>query len=329
MWKSAPQDDGRRSTFVAWFKLIIPAGLLALAGYLLVMGGWHIRNLNLFDSFMTPGGGRLLWLENYNQTFSYPPENVSRESFLQAGWDAALEDRATAFSANLGNAFAAQGGIFLFPFIIVGLWILRRDLRTRISVTGWLILFAVMTLVFPFAGSRGSFFHAGAAFQPYWWVAAPIGLDAAIQWARKRGQFTDENAPVFFQGILVVLAVLMTAYLVNIRVISSGWAKDDIVYPLVEAKLIDNGIGPQDVVIVRNPPGYFLASGRNSISLPFGDESTILAVAEKFGARYLVLEKGGTFDAIQDLYDQPENNPSFDYLGEVDGAQLYRIESAR
>lgn len=329
MWKAAAKNDGTKPSFIEWSRLIIPAGLLALLGYFVVMGGWHIRSINLFGSFMTPGGGRLLWLENYNQTFIYPPENLSREGFLQAGWGAAIQDRITALLANLSNAFAAQGAIFLFPFIIIGLWSLRHDLRTRISVTGWLILFAVMTIIFPFAGSRGSFFHAGAAFQPYWWVVAPIGLDAVIAWARKRGQFTDEKAPVFFQGILVLLAVFMTAYLVNIRVIASGWAKDDVIYPQVESKLVDNGMGSGDVVIVRNPPGYFLASGRSSVSLPFGDESTILAVAKKFGAHYLILEKDGTFDSIQDLYDQPENNPSFKYLGEVDGARLYRIEIAR
>jgi hypothetical protein len=82
-------------------------------------------------------------------------------------------------------------------------------------------------------------------------------------------------------------------------------------------------------VIVRNPPGYFIASGRNTISLPFGDESTILAVAEKYDARYLVLEKDGTFDSIQNLYDEPQSNPSFVYIGEVNGAKLYRVELAR
>jgi hypothetical protein len=307
-------------------RLIIPAGLLALLGYFIVMGIWHIRSENLFGSFMTPGGGRLLWLENYNQTFIYPPDSLTREGFLQAGWNAALQDRLVALSANSGNAFAAQGGIFLFPFILIGLWILRGDLRTRIAVTGWLLLFVVMTVIFPFAGSRGSFFHAGAAFQPYWWVAAPIGLDSAIGWARRHGKFTDQNAPVFFQGILVLLAILMTAYLVNFRVLS-GWAKDDVIYPKVEQKLVDSGISPQDIVIVRNPPGYYLASRRSSISLPFGDESTILAAAKRFGARYLILEKDGTFDSIQDLYDHPEDNPSFKYLGEVDSARLYKIET--
>ncbi|HEX9333749.1 MAG TPA: hypothetical protein VF896_17795 [Anaerolineales bacterium] len=328
MWKSTDKDDGTKNTFREWLVLIVPAGLLVIVGYLLTMGFWHVRNLSLFNSFLTPGGGRLLWLQNYNQTFIYPPENLTRESFMQAGWDSALRNRVRAFSSNFSNAFGAQGGIFLFPFILIGLWQLRHDLRTKIAVAGWLLLFTVMTIIFPFAGSRGSFFDAGAAFQPYWWVAAPIGLDALLSWARSHNQFRDKNAPYFLQGILVLLAVFMTGYLVNFRVISSGWAKDDFIYPSVEKMFLDHGIKPSDVVIVRNPPGYFIASGRSSISLPFGDESAILAVAKKYNAHYLVIEKGGTFDSIQDLYDEPQSNPSFVYIGEVNEAKLYQIELA-
>ena len=328
MWNSAYKSDATPNRFRAWLRLVVPAGLLVLVGYLLTMGWWHARNLNMFGSLLTPGGGRLLWLQNYNQTFIYPPEALTRESFLQAGWDLAIQNRVRALASNLSNAFGAQGGIFLFPFILVGLWQLRRDLRTKIAVLGWLLLFAVMTLIFPFAGSRGSFFHAGAAFQPYWWVAAPVGLEAVLAWARSRGQFTEKNAPIFLQGMLVFLAIFMTGYLVNFRVISSGWAKDDLIYPSVHKLLMQDGIHPEDVIVVRNPPGYFIASGNSSIALPFGDESTILAAAKKFNARYLVLEKGGTFESIQDLYDEPQNNPSFVYIGEVNEAKLYRIELA-
>jgi hypothetical protein len=328
MWNSHQRSDGMSIALRQWLRRIIPAGFLVLLGYLLTMGWWHIRNLDLFGSLLTPGGGRLLWLQNYNQTFIHPPENLTRESFLQAGWDLALQNRLRAFASNFSNAFAAQGGIFLFPFILIGLWQLRHELRTKIAVTGWLILFAVMTMIFPFAGSRGSFFHAGAAFQPYWWIAAPIGLDSVIAWVRHRGQFTDKYAPVFLQGILVLLSILMTVYLVNFRVVADGWARDDLIYPAVEEALLENGIAPGDVVIVRNPPGYFITSERPSIALPFGNESTILEVAEKFGARYLILEKGGTFETIQELYDQPQSNPSFVYLGEINEAKLYRIEPA-
>jgi hypothetical protein len=329
MWNASQEAGGRQNTLGEWLRLIIPAGFLVLLGYLLTMGWWHVRNLDLFGSLLTPGGGRLLWLQNYNETFIYPPEDLTRESFLQAGWELAFQNRVRAFASNFSNAFAAQGGIFLFPFILIGLWQLRRDLRTKIAVTGWLILFAVMTIIFPFAGSRGSFFHAGAAFQPYWWVAAPIGLDAVIGWARRRGQFTDKNATYFLQGILVLLAIFMTGYLVNLRVVADGWAKDDLIYASVHDMLVDHGIRPGEGVIVRNPPGYFIFSGHPALALPFGDEATILDIAEKFDAAYLVLEKGGTFESIQDLYEEPQNNPSFVYIGEINEAKLYRIELAR
>jgi len=323
MWKSMEKEDGAKNTFSQWLVLIVPAGLLALLGYLIVMGGWHIRNYTLFGSFMTPGGGRLLWLETYNQTFAYPAESITREGFLNAGWDAALGDRLQALNSNMGNVFAAQGGIFLFPFILIGLWNLRKNFRTKLALTGWLILLFVMTIIFPFAGSRGSFFHAGAAFQPLWWVAAPVGLDVVITFVRKRWSL-DDNAPIVFQGMLVVLAALMTYYLVNLRVLGN-WATEDGVYASVEQMFIDNGINPQVGVIVRNPPGYYISSGRPAIMLPYGDEDTILQVAGRYDAGLLVLENGGTFESIQSLYDDPKDTDSFKYLGEVDEAKLYRI----
>jgi len=322
MWKSTS------SPLSVWERVrvrVIPAGLLALLGYFLIMGAWHYRNYNLFGSFMTPGGGRLLWLQSYNQTFSYPAESITREPFLEAGWSAAMDVRFKVLNANLGTAFAAQGEIFLFPLILIGLWQLRKELRTKIAVTGYLLLFLVMTFIFPFAGARGSFFHAGAAFQPLWWVAAPIGLDAVIFWVRKRGRFTDRNAPYVFQGLMVMLAFIVTLYLVNFRVIANP-TNEEGGYASVEKMFLDNGFSPEVVVIVRNPPGYYISSGRPAIALPYGDESVILQVAERYGAGLLVLESSGTFESIQELYDHPGNNDAFIYLGEVDETKLYRID---
>ena len=326
MWKAEPSflshwERGRVRDFL---RTIVPAGLLALLGYFLIMGAWHYRNYTLFGSFMTPGGGRLLWLQSYNQTFSYPAESITREGFLEAGWSAAMDVRLKVLNANFGTAFAAQGEIFLFPFILIGLWQLRKELRTKIAVTGYLLLFFVMTFIFPFAGARGSFFHSGAAFQPMWWVAAPVGLDAVIKWARKRGQFTDRNAPYVFQGLLVVLAIIVTAWLVNFRVIENP-TNEEGTYASVEKMFLENGFSPDVVVIVRNPPGYYIHSERPAIALPYGDETTILQVAERYDAGLLVLENSGTFESIQEMYDNPSDNGAFIYLGEVDEAKLYRI----
>jgi hypothetical protein len=325
MWKSTSNEDGTKNSLIEWFKLIVPAGMLAVLGYLLVMGPWHLRSINLFGSFLAPGGGRLLWLESYNQTFIYPAELITREGFLKAGWDAAIQDRLGALGANFGNAIGAQGELFLLPFILIGLWHLRKDVRTKIAVTGWVLLFAVMTFIFPFAGARGSFFHSGAAFQPYWWALAPLGLDVLVTLGYEKKKITDPNLGIVSQVSLVLIAVIATGYLVFGHTIEGGGKKEDRVYPSVEQRLLDNGISPTDVVIVRNPPGYFISTGRSAIVLPFGDESTILSVAQKFDARYLIIEKDGTFPAIQKLYDEPQSNPSFNYIGEVDGARLYQI----
>jgi len=248
------------------------------------------------------------------------------DSFLQAGWNIALQNRLEVLNSNLTVAIFAQGGIFLVPFILIGVWQLRNESQTKIAVTGWLIVFFVMTVIFPFAGSRGSFHHAGAAMQPLWWIAAPVGLDVILAWVRRRGWFEDKNAPYIFHGTLVFLVVIFTGYLVNIRVVSTGWAQDDVIYASVEQKLQEVGISPMDVVIVRNPPGYYVRTGRSAVRLPLGDESTVLDVAKRYQAEYLVLERNDTLGSLQGLYDDPQSDSAFTYLGEVTGAQLYRVE---
>jgi hypothetical protein len=88
---------------------------------------------------------------------------------------------------------------------------------------------------------------------------------------------------------------------------------------------LDAGFSSEVGVIVRNPPGYYISSGRPAIALPYGDESVIMQVAERYGAGLLVLESSGTFESIQELYDSPGNSSVFEFLGEVDEAKLYAI----
>ncbi|MFZ5904045.1 MAG: hypothetical protein ACOYZ8_10915 [Chloroflexota bacterium] len=298
--------------------------LFASLGYLLVMGFWYARNLSLFDSLMAPGTRYALWITSYNETFAYPPAQVSFENWLAAGVDSALNARLAALRLNLLNAFAAQGGIFLFPFIALGLWQFRRDLRVRIGALAWIGLLLAMTLVFPFAGPRGAFFHAGAALQPLWWSLAPLGLDAVIGSARRRGWFTAQ-AFVVFRGALVALAFAMTVLLVYIRVIQPGWESEDGLYVQVERRLVESGAQPGDIVIARNPPGYYVAAGRAAIALPSSGLESVLAVAARFDARYLVLEEKGVTGDLRALYDSPDANPSFEYLGDTDGTKLFEI----
>jgi hypothetical protein len=299
--------------------------LLALLGFMLIMAPWYVRNFNTYGSIMTPGGSRALWLENYDQTFIYPPSLLTPEALLSSGWQEIITVRLKALWQNFVSAFAAHGAIILFPFIVAGIYAYRRDPLVKLAGFAWLILFSVMTFLFPFAGARGAFFHAGAAFQPIWWVLAPLGLEAVLAFLRKRN-WGDDQARVVFRGAMVTLAVILTVFVVYLRLFTLGWSEGEENYPPIEALLQEKGITQDDVVIVRNAPGYYLETGRSALPIPYGDEQTVIDVARQFDAWYLVLQEGAVLDPMKDLYDNPNGNPNFIFLGELDDAKLYRIE---
>ncbi|MBL8099239.1 MAG: hypothetical protein JNK81_08655 [Anaerolineales bacterium] len=298
--------------------------LISLLGFLLIMSPWYYRNLTTFGTLMAPGGSRALWLQNYDQTFIYPPEALTKESFLEYGWENIWNDRLWAINNNLQSAFAAHGGIILFPFIIAGILYFRKDERVKLAIIAWLILFFVMTFIFPFAGVRGAFFHAGAAFQPMWWVLAPLGLDSILASLRKRN-WGDERGRIIFTSSLVLVTIILTIFVAYIRIFQLGWGEGETNYVAVEQFLVKNGIETEDVVIVWDAPLYYLDTGRSAVSIPYGGTDAILAVSKQFNAEYLILEPAATLSSLKNLLESPNENPNFIFLGEVYGANIFKI----
>ncbi|NOY99246.1 MAG: hypothetical protein GXP40_08605 [Chloroflexi bacterium] len=312
------------STFCSLFLL--------LAGYALVMAPWLMRNLSAFGAPLAPGGGQMLWLTRYDEIFSYPANRLSFETWLASGWGAILQARLWALKWNLGTMLGVQGGIVLFPLILVGVWRLRADMRVRLGALAWGLTFFVMTVIFPFAGARGSFYHSGAALQPLWWALAPVGLDRIVAWGARRRNWPQRQARRIFQTGLVGIAILLTGAIVFGRVIapSSGnqaWGWEANRYRSVEAFISERGAPADAVVIVGNPPGYFAATGRAAISVPDGDVQTLLAVAERYNGRYLLLEPNATPGGLLTLLEKPEQQSDLTYLGLVDGARVFVIQN--
>jgi len=305
-------------------------GIICLIGYILIMGPWFIRNENVFGSILAPGGLSMLWLTNYNQIFSYPTGSITFASWLESGMFEILKIRLWALSINLQNTLASQATIFLFPLILVGLWKFKKDLRIKIASISWIGVLILMSLIFPFAGSRGGFFHSGAALQPIWWVLAPIGLVTIVHWVGEKRAWKIEQASRTFLWATVGLSILFTCYIVMGKLFNpidgkNIWSTEISLYKKLDT-IIDLLPSTKPIVIVANPPGFYLATGKSAIAVPYGNELKALLVAEQFNANYLVLEKEGFPDGLIGLYRNPDHYPGFNYLGEMDGARVFKIE---
>lgn len=300
--------------------------IFVLFGYLVVMTPWFLRNNSEFGTPLAPGGNHAFWLTSYDQTFSYPANELNFNSWLDSGWRAIMTSRLDAVKWNLQTAWAVQGVIFLLPFILVGSWLFRGDLRIKIGVLAWTLTFVLMTLVFPFAGSRGGFFHSGAALQPLWWVLVPVGLERIVMFVEaKRNWRKGEAFRVFLVGTVFV-CLLMSVFVFYVRVMSTpGWGSEADRYREVEAFISDFSTSKDDAVLVGNPPGYFNISERGAIAIPNEELETVIKAAKRYDAKYLILEDNGTPAPLRPVYENPETYPLIHYLGEVDGARIYAI----
>jgi hypothetical protein len=339
-----------------WKRLLIPllASLLAFGGYLSVFGPWVMRNLHVFGTLIPPGSAHVFWMTSYNQIFSYTPETYTFNTWLAQGWKVIISTRLSALWQNMGTAVMAQGSIFLFPLVLVGAWKYRKLPAVQLGIGGWLILLLAESFLFPYASVRGGFFHAGAVFQPLWFVLAPLGLEAildAIARVRRKPSLESLVKPtktrasifhtfptalpkVFMAGYvkrflelsLVVIAIALSVMLVKIRVLDSGWNEGEYRYLQAEKILVEQGANEGGIVMTTNPPAYNAMTGRQAIVIPAGDVQTLLAAARYFNATYVVLERDRLLESLADLFEHPENHPGFRDIGGFGDVRILVIE---
>ncbi len=84
------------------------------------------------------------------------------------------------------------------------------------------------------------------------------------------------------------------------------------------------GASKDEIVMVNNSPGYYVASQRPAISIPFGDLQTVCMVAWRYHARYLLLE----IDQIRgesQLFEHPSDRQCLDYLDTIADVRVFEI----
>ncbi len=283
----------------------------SLLGYLLVMTPWFARNYLVVGTPYPSAGAKTLWLTGYDELFRYA-DDLTPARYLDWGVVPILESKVIAVFRSLLVLSFADTLLFLTPFVLIGLWRLRRRVEFLPFFIYALLLFWVMVLAFTFPSWRGTLLHSGIALLPFCAIAAPVGIDAAVRWvARRRRTWDLARAVPFFQIGAVVLAVFLSFYIFGGGIFgySAGadtllWNERDVAYAQIEAWLQQHA-RPDAVVMAGDPVAFHMVSDRQTIVIPSDGICAVKAAAARYNAGYLVLD----YDHPKPLTDLYEGKP--------------------
>ncbi len=309
---------------------IISFFLLTLAGYLLVMTPWFIRNYYAFGAPLAPGSSKTLWLTSYDQLFGYPADQITFSAWLQSGLLAITRVRLWALGLNLSTMLSVQGEVVLLPLAAIGLWHMRQDRRIQLAVVAWLFIFTAMTFVFPFAGRAGASsipvpryrFFGGSLHLLVLIESLPGEAGSAPGIWSVRGRFF---VPAWPCAVAVITGVIVLVRVVGLGA-GFGWGQENSAYNHISSMLVSKGMTVQSIVMVANPPGFYLASGNPAIAVPDGDVDTLLSVASRYNAKYVILEAGSLPAGLIPVYENPQGWAGLQYLGDEEAARVFLIQ---
>ena len=300
---SLPNNDNRRRAPISRLQ----SSVLVLLGYLIVMSPWFARNVGVVGAPISPAGMQTLWLCNYDELFSFGVR-LDVSHWLGCGLGHLAAAKLRGLGSGLVHLIAENGLVYLAPLMLVGLWRMRRERLFGAAIGYLVLLYLAMTLAFTFVGERGGLFHSGAALAPFLYAAAPIGLEAAVDAVARRRQRWNAGAAnrVFGAGV-VALAALFSVTIVVGRVIVPGWNRADWAYRQAGDWLAGQG-DRVSIVVAGNPPGLTYHTGHPSIVTPNGNVDVLLAAADRFGARWIVLDANRPA-GLAEVYADPESCP--------------------
>ncbi len=302
--------------------------LFIVLGYGVVMLPWFIRNLTAIGAPLSSAGAQTLWLCSYDELFAYGAR-FDLNHLLGCGIDRVVLAKINGVAAGALHWLAEVGMIFLAPLIVVGLWKERREPLFRAALLYALLLFAAMTLAFTFAGDRGGLFHSSGALLPFFYAAAPIGLDAIVGWiAQRRRTWKAATARSVFGVAVVVLAIGLSVLIYRGRVIGRDaahpiWNQADDVYETIGRWLAERGEA-DPIVMVNNPPSFTYHTGLPSIVAPYGAVNDLLQAAQQFGARWLILDANRP-EPLAALYLAPNAEPRLKVRATFGPAYLLQV----
>jgi len=262
-------------------------GLPALVAMLVYMP-WFLRDWAVFGNPL-PGQAlaNALFLDG-RDVFAWA-EPPSLDRYLNAGLATLIGLRVVGFLHNLGSVLLLLG-VPISALGLIGLPWAARLPALRLLVGFSLIAFLVATLLFPVATTWGTFLHAAGAIHVLVLISALIVLDRLVERLRANRAWTE---PVAWLGATAAIAtsLLITGVLVP----SEGAAGRDIAarYAALPNALAEAGSPlPTDgsPVITDFPIWLAAEDGVHAIALPNERPAEVLDLANRFGAKLLVVD---------------------------------------
>jgi hypothetical protein len=321
----------RKYTSKKRFQSAVINGIKLTIGYCIIMLPWYLRNLGIYYSIFPPGNGFAIWWTDYTDLFKFQASEITPIRWMNYGIENLLIDRIRAFGVNLQTLLMVAGGIFLAPLIIVGGIQKRSNSSVKIMFFMLLITFGVMTLIFPYAGGRGSFIHSLTSIQILLWSLVPLGLEKVVNYFVKMRNWKAEKSFRIFSITFVCFTALISGFIFLTK-LNHGlegkipWNDSQRTFQAVEKQLVNINDEKTSVIMVNDPPGYYLASGRTAIMIPTGEIESIIDASRRFDAKYILVDSD-RFEVNELLLI--ENNPFWQakQIFEFDGSRVYEIQN--
>jgi hypothetical protein len=304
-----------------WLRAVAIPAAVALA----VFSPWALRDAIVFGNPL-PGQAltNALSLDGRDIFAWRDPPTLAR--YLDAGIGALIGLRWTGFVHNVLNVLLLLGfPVSLLGFIALPSTIRRAGPLLPLAVFAT-ITFGITTVVFPVATTWGTFQHAAGAIHILLIVAALVGADLLIAWVARRRGWTRPVAwlgPVLTVGAAALLTVVLVPQQASAaRTLQAQYAALPAALAAAGASLEADGAP----VISDHPIWLSETTGTRALALPHESPASVVDLAQKFGARLLVVNLEGTEDWLEELSAGAPGsecflpvafNQSLDALGDV------------
>ena len=177
--------------------------------------------------------------------------------------------------------------IALAPFGLLGVWRLRRRACFAPAWVYGAFLYLTMSLAFTLPGWRGAMLHSSVALLPFLLAAAMEGLDAAVGWvaARRRRWRVRQAQWVFSAGMVGIVGAL------SLFLCHEALPRYQGLHPYAPvAEWLEAHASPEARVMVNDPAAFYYYSQRQCLALPNNDVDTMLLVADRYRAGYVLVD---------------------------------------